>query len=106
VKLTENECSALRAWEGIPGGDSFDWRALNFTSVAGRCDLPQPLIRRTVRALARKGLLAYERALWNDDGPAGAGYRITESGMARLDALVEAEEAGRAALTRDGGWHG
>ena len=44
-------------------------------------------VRRHVRALARKGLAEYKRGLWNDDGPAGAGYCITNAGIKVMESL-------------------
>lgn len=58
----------------------------SFKGLANICpQLPAHLIRRTVRALARKGLVAYEKGLWCDDRPAGAGYGIIEAGRLRAE---------------------
>ena len=48
-------------------------------------------VRRSVRALARKGLAEYSRGLWTEDGePAGAGYCLTDEGIAAARILSEA----------------
>ena len=71
------------------GYDPFEWRAFNFKGITKRCDVEPHLIRRVVRALARKGLAQYERSLWCDDGmPAGAGYRCTDAGFTAFTALA------------------
>ena len=50
-----------------------------FLSVNTGLDVAE--VRRLVRALARKGLAAYGRGLWSEDGgPAGSGYRCTKLG--------------------------
>lgn len=50
-------------------------------------------VRRYVRALARKGLAEYFRALCTEDGEfAGAGYCITKAGRAALSDSVRSEE--------------
>ncbi len=53
------------------------------------------LVRRHCRKLARKGLLEYGKGLWNDEGPAGSGYRITKNGVALLELLEKAEPVGK-----------
>lgn len=84
VKLTANETEALR---GLVGTDRHE-RFRTFGGVSSHCELPKHLIRRTVRALARKGLAIYEKGLWSDDGmPAGAGYALTQAGSDMADAL-------------------
>lgn len=57
----------------------------SFKGLAAMCPALDPsLIRRTVRALARKGFTAYAKGLTNDEGEMrGAGYGITPNGRAR-----------------------
>ena len=60
-----------------------------FAAIGHKSGLDRHLVRRTVRALARKGLLEYERSLWNEDGEmVGSGYGLTAQGAA----FVEAEK--------------
>lgn len=81
MKLTENETQALRAW-----CDTYeDFDVLSFAKIADRCTLPRPLIRRTVRNMARKGITRFVRGCWTDDGePAGSGYGLTPAGRTAL----------------------
>lgn len=66
--------------------------AFHFRHFERATGLPRDEVRRRVRALARKGLLQYERGLWTDDGEmAGSGYSITEKGL-RVRAALEAME--------------
>jgi hypothetical protein len=77
VRLTANEQKAMSAWIGEDCG----W-GLYFETVAKRSGLPRHLVRRTVRALARKGMVELER-LFDDDGhTAGSGYGVTPKGRA------------------------
>jgi hypothetical protein len=65
-----------------------------FKSLAAISGLPAATIRRTVRALARKGLAEFERSLWTEDGvPAGAGYALTQMGRTIGNAKLETEAA-------------
>ena len=80
MKLSENEQRALLAWENVD-----KWWCLNFRGVERYSGLEKRLVRRTVRALARKGLAQYERGLFNEDGEtAGSGYSLTKEGYERL----------------------
>jgi hypothetical protein len=84
AKLTANEREALRGLVGTHPTEYFR----TFKGVANNCDLPAYLIRRTVRALSRKGLAVYSKGLWTDDGePAGAGYALTDEGRALAEAF-------------------
>jgi hypothetical protein len=56
---------------------------MSFLAIANRSGLEIRLVRRTVRALARKGFASYERGCWTDDGEmAGSGYQCTQDGFA------------------------
>lgn len=84
VRLTANEREAVRGLTGTEAPEMF----FTFKGVGAHCDLPQHLIRRTVRALARKGLAIYRRGLWTDCGePAGSGYALTKAGRDMSEAL-------------------
>jgi hypothetical protein len=85
AKLTAIEAETLSAWSEMEVGYGFGFRA-----AAKYCKTPASGIRRAVRALARKGMLEYQRSLYNDDGTMGAGYTITEAGAARLGAIEDA----------------
>lgn len=77
VKVSESQMKAL----GVLVGAGCDW-CLPFAAIQDRSGLPQHMVRRTVRALARKGLAQYQKGLWSEDGgPAGAGYCVTKAGL-------------------------
>lgn len=57
-----------------------EWGALGFAGIMHSTGLDRKQVRRACRSLAKKGYTKYERVLWNDDGPAGAGYRATKEG--------------------------
>lgn len=77
--VSAREAAALKALaaEYCP-----DFGYLTFRSISALSGLEQAHVRRTVRALARKGLAEYGKGLWTDDGQlAGAGYRCTTAGL-------------------------
>jgi len=85
MTLSDREARCLIAWRGMQQG-----YCLNFRGVAARCDVEPDNIRRVVRSLARKGLLSFERGLFNDDGElAGSGYGLTAAGEERLAAVSD-----------------
>ena len=69
-----------------------------FSALQDFTGYDRALVRRACRLLARKGLAAYSKGLWREDGgPAGAGYCITRAGreeweVAALTALEEVKE--------------
>lgn len=70
-------------------------------AAAHRSGLDRHLVRRTVRALARKGFVTLLRGLWTEDGePAGSGYGITQAGAAFLNARIDAAFAAKATVER------
>lgn len=81
MKLTNNEKQALRAWR-----DTYeDFDVLSFADIASQSTLPRPLVRRTVRSMARKGITRFVRGCWTDEGePAGSGYGLTTAGRTAL----------------------
>jgi len=80
VKLSERERKALEALTDAGGSDDYGY--LSFKGIASRSGLEPRVVRRTVRALARKGLAEYGKGLWTDDGElAGAGYCATKAGI-------------------------
>lgn len=66
-----------------------------FKSLAEMCPALHPsLLRRTVRALKRKGLTGYASGLMNEDGElAGAGYGITPNGRGLARQLSQDQPA-------------
>jgi hypothetical protein len=86
VHLSDNQALAMTAWIGLP----VDFPILSFKTVGARSGLDQHLVRRTVRAIARKGLLKFARCSWSDDGEMmGAGYEPTTLGWEYLSNLAE-----------------
>jgi hypothetical protein len=61
-----------------------EWGAYSFAPLARITKLEVKEVRRACRSLAKKGLAQFEKTLWSDDGPAGAGYRATEEGAALI----------------------
>ena len=53
----------------------------HFLPVQERTGYNRQIVRRHVRALARKGYAKFAKGLWNEEGPAGAGYAITKEGL-------------------------
>lgn len=94
VKVNENEhkCLAVLAENFY---DDSEWSAWYMHGIVTETKLELSQVRRAVRSLARKGLAAYERGLFNDDGQvAGSGYRATQAGKDLID--KEREEGERA----------
>lgn len=80
----------LRVMDGVNTTD-FDWIAYSLSWFTTD-EIDREFARGYLRSLRSRGLAAYERGLWNDDGmPAGSGYRITEAGKARLAELEGAQ---------------
>lgn len=83
--VSEREMKALNALAGI-----CEEHYLNFKSIARRSGLDLIHVRRTVRALARKGLAEYGKGLWTEDGEmAGSGYRATAAGRTAATGPIE-----------------
>jgi hypothetical protein len=87
----QEKCLRALAELTLPGGE---WCSA-FRSIIEATGMDRRTVRINVRALARKGLAEYHKALWTDDGtPAGAGYCITQEGQAVAAKLVESDPAG------------
>lgn len=71
----------MEAWRGTCEENN----VLPFRTVAEFSEVPTHLVRRVVRALARKGMVEFCQMSWNDEGPCGAGYMPTEAGYEYLD---------------------
>ncbi len=81
--MTPDAGKCLDALDGLtrPDGEM----CVPFKPIMSATELDRKTVRRTVRALARKGLAEYFRGLWSEDGqPAGAGYCITRAGREAL----------------------
>lgn len=88
VLVSEREMKALNA---LAGCDYY----LTFSAVSERSGLDPKHVRRSVRALARKGLAKYGKGLWTEDGePAGSGYRCTAAGRTAASDPIEEEYCG------------
>lgn len=82
TRLSANETLAMEAWRDCEWG-------LYFRGVRERCSLPEKQIRRTVRALARKGMVELMQLFNEETGEvAGSGYVATPKGTAYLKATV------------------
>lgn len=86
VRLSDRERRCLLAWEGV--GPEY---CLNFKGVGRGCDIEPYNIRRVVRSLARKGLLYFQRGLFDecDGSVAGSGYGLTAEGERFLESIAE-----------------
>lgn len=85
VTVSAREMQALNALAGI-----CEEHYLNFKAIARRSKLDPAHVRRSVRALARKGLAEYAKGLWTDEGDlAGSGYRATAAGRAAAIKPIE-----------------
>lgn len=79
----ERRCLEYLAIHSRPHGEM----CIAFRPIQEATGYDRAKVRRHVRALARKGLAEYHCALWTEDGtPAGAGYCITEAGIAADEA--------------------
>lgn len=90
TKVSERERVLL-----VSMADSYeDESYFNFAALSHRTGVELQHIRRTVRALARKGLAVYGKGLWTGDGEmAGAGYSITKAGRELAAELLAKEPA-------------
>jgi hypothetical protein len=82
TRLSQNERTALNAWMETEA----DFGFLCFKAVGHKSGLPSHLIRRTVRSLARKGLLQFAKGLTDEEGEFyGSGYGLTAQGREVLN---------------------
>ena len=78
--LTALERQALSAWE-----DTSEYGGLHFAAIQKRSKIKPHLVRRVVRALARKGYVKFCRGMWTEDGEMyGSGYAITNTARAAI----------------------
>lgn len=89
------EAKCFEAWRFL----NAEMSVMGFDAVARRTGCPRDKVRRAVRGLARKGLIAFYRTSWTEDGvPNGAGYGLTPAGVEHLKAtedVVNCEGCGR-----------
>ena len=82
--MNSSECTVLKM---LANEFSDDFGCLPFKPISNRTGLDVKVVRRACRSLTRKGLAAYERGLWTEDGqPAGSGYRATRDGVEYAEA--------------------
>jgi hypothetical protein len=86
ISLSATEAKVFKAWEGTQE----DFGYLSFSATASRSGVELHRIRRSVRSIARKGLLEFGKGLWTEDGEvAGSGYGLTPAGRQYLDNLSD-----------------
>jgi hypothetical protein len=91
VSLSVLGVSVLRQIEEVCRDTEFEWLAINFRAFDD-LGIPREILRGILKTMAERGLVAYERGLWTEDGePAGSGYRILPKGR---EALREWPERG------------
>lgn len=84
MNISGDERKVLRALHGA-WNEYEDFCFLSFRPICRRTKLNRQVVRRCCRALKRKGLAQFERALWTEDGElAGSGYGCTKQGAAFL----------------------
>lgn len=83
MQLSNNEKECLRAWEDTD--EEAD--VLPFAFIDNGCNLETRLIRRTVRALARKGLTVLTRCFDDEGFIRGSGYSLTTAGRKEMEKL-------------------
>ena len=80
IKVSDREKRALEVLADAGGADGFGF--LSFATIARRSGLEPKVVRRTVRALARKGLAEFGSGLCTEDGYfAGSGYCASQLGL-------------------------
>lgn len=87
ARISDRERKVLAALAEC--GEDFGY--LSFATIARRSGIEPDNVRRVTRSLARKGLAAFGKGLWTDDGrPAGSGYCATQAGRAVISEGVSA----------------
>lgn len=78
MSTVQTACLAWLALNSRPNGE----RCFGFQPIAMAIGIERSLVRRAVRALARKGYAEFHKGLCNDDGEfAGAGYCVSPLGL-------------------------
>lgn len=82
IKITDNERKVLETLADAYDQSGWDeYGIYTFDPLQRKTGLDRRHVRLACRSLQRKGLAKYVKALWNDDGPAGAGYGATQAGF-------------------------
>ena len=90
VKISDREKACLEVLAEIYGNES---DCMYIKGIAQEAKTDYVHARRSVRALARKGLAEYVRGLMNEDGQvAGSGYRATLAGAMLVNACVDCQD--------------
>jgi len=88
VKLSEREQKCLAVLVDYVNGE--EERCVYMKTIAEETKLTLVQVRRSVRALARKGLAKYHRGLFDEDGKvAGSGYCASEEGTQFIEKWEE-----------------
>ncbi len=91
IKISEREKACLKV---LAEHFEHDANCMYMRFIAKETKLTLVQVRRSVRSLARKGLAAYERGLFDDDGKvAGSGYRATLEGAMMFNACIDCKDA-------------
>ncbi len=92
ITLSEREMACLMALNEILD-DSGEGQCTYFRFIAKHSKLTEAQTRKSVRALARKGLAEYHRGLFDEDGiVAGSGYCLSIAGKKMADREIEKKE--------------
>lgn len=85
VELSDVEREILKAMPG--DGMCYSFSALE-AQLDGAATIEQPVLKAAVRLLSARGLLRFQRGLFNEDGCVyGFGYGLTDRGLASIPAL-------------------
>ncbi len=85
IKISDREKKVLEYLVEVYRRSSGDYPCTFFKYIAKNTGLDEKQSRRTVRALARKGLAEYQRGLFDEDGMvAGSGYSATDKGLSLI----------------------
>lgn len=91
VRLSPNERALLTAMAAA--GIVAEYRYSGFVGLKSLHAIPETAVRRTVRALARKGMAEFCRGLCNEDGEfAGSGYALTIAAVTRAAGAQQGED--------------
>ena len=82
LSAMQTKCLVALADLSLPNGEY----CLSFYPIEQATEMSRTDVRRSVRALFRKGLAAFHKGLCTEDGEfAGAGYCITVAGRIRAE---------------------
>lgn len=90
IRFSDEDKAVLQFLYGAYDSYIFEHTYCSFRSIADGCahtlqyTMPWKQTRRVCRRLKRAGYLEFGKGLWSDEGPAGAGYRLTKAGSVRI----------------------